>query len=206
MDKTDLKAFEKIMTSLNELYGDPAKQISDLKMELYYTALKDLTIEQLNDAVNVLFQTKTIKTWPLPAEIRQAVEGNPTDKAHVALDKLIGAVRSIGPYQSVIFDDPAIHAFVQSYGGWEEMCDKTVEEWKYIRNEFMKAYPGLSGRQDVPLKLTGIHESNNNRGGWGDHKIPAIIVGDEKKALAWTEQRAIGIMDRVLKIGKGGRA
>lgn len=190
MDKTDLKAFEKIMTSLNELYGDPSKQISDLKMELYYKALSDLSIEQLNDAVNILCQTKTIKTWPLPAEIRQAVEGNPQDKAQVAFDKLITAVRSIGSYQTVIFDDPAIHAFVQSYGGWEEICDKTVDDWKYMRNEFIRGYNGFTGRTDVPLQLTGIHDAVNRAKGWS-HRIPPSIIGDRAKALAWTEQLAL---------------
>lgn len=190
MDKTDLKAFEQIMTSLNELYGDPAKQISDLKMELYYNALKDLSIDQLNDAVNILCQTKTIKTWPLPAEIRQAVEGNPQDKAQVAFDKLITAVRSIGSYQTVIFDDPAIHAFVQSYGGWEEICDKTVDDWKYMRNEFVRGYTGFCRVNGVPLQLTGIHDAVNRAKGL-EHAIPPAIVGDTAKALEWTEKAAL---------------
>ena len=190
MDKTDLKAFEQIMTSLNELYGDPSKQISDLKMELYYKALSDLSIEQLNDAVNILCQTKTIKTWPLPAEIRQAVEGNPQDKAQVAFDKLITAVRSIGSYQTVIFDDPAIHAFVQSYGGWEEICDKTVDDWKYMRNEFVRGYTGFCRVNGVPLQLTGIHDAVNRAKGL-EHAIPPAIVGDTAKALEWTEKAAL---------------
>lgn len=196
MDKKDYKAFEKIMASLNELYGDPGKKVSDLKMELYFTALKDLSIGQLNDAVNILIQTKTMKVWPLPAEIRYTVEGNPQDKAAIAFDKLLGAVRSIGPYRTVIFDDPAIHAFIQSYGGWEDICDKTVEEWKFMRSEFVKGYAGLSKRTDVPLKLMGIHDASNARNGW-DHKTVPVIVGNEALALEWTER---------IKIGSGRKA
>lgn len=190
MENCNLKAFEQIMTSLNELFGDAGKKVSHLKMDLYYNALKDLSIEQLNDAVNILCQTKTIKTWPLPAEIRQAVEGNPQDKAQVAFDKLITAVRSIGPYQTVIFDDPAIHAFVQSYGGWEEICDKTVDDWKYMRNEFVRGYTGFCRVNGVPLQLTGIHDAVNRCKGI-DHKIPACVVGDRAKALRWTEQAVL---------------
>ena len=188
MDNSDLKAFEKIMTSLNELYGDPSKQTSDLKMELYFNALKDLSIEQLNDAVNILCQTKTMRTWPLPAEIRQAVEGNPQDKAQLAFDKLLLAVRSIGPYQTVIFDDPAIHAYIMSYGGWAEICDKTTEDWKYMRNDFVRGYSGYSRQAaTVPLQLTCIHDAVNRCKGI-DHRIPPAIIGNEAKALEWTEK------------------
>ena len=191
MENCNLKAFEQIMTSLNELFGDAGKKVSHLKMDLYYNALKDLSIEQLNDAVNILCVTKTIKTWPLPAEIRQAVEGNPTDRANVAFDKLIGAVRGIGPYRTVIFDDPAIHAFIQSYGGWEEICDKTIEDWKFMRNEFVRGYSGYARQAStVPLQLTGIHDAVNRAKGI-DYAIPPAIIGDPVKALEWTEKAAL---------------
>lgn len=186
----DLEQFQEIMTILNESFGDPAKPVSDIKMRFYFKALSDLTIDQLNDAAIILARTKTIHTFPTPAELIQAVEGNPQEKAAVAFDKLLGAVRSIGPYQTVIFDDPAIHAFVRSYGGWEEICDKTVEEWKFMRNEFIKGYNGLTGRTDVPLQLTGIHDAVNRAKGW-NHRIPPSIIGDRSKALAWTERLAL---------------
>jgi len=186
----DMEQFEQIIGVMNETFGDSSRPISDLKMNFYFKTLSDLTIEQLNDASIILANTKTIHTFPTPAEIRQAVEGNPQDKAAVAFDKLIGAVRCVGPYQTVIFDDPAIHAFIQSYGGWEEICDKTVDDWKYMRNEFIRGYNGFTGRTDVPLQLTGIHDAVNRAKGWS-HRIPPSIIGDRAKALAWTEQLAL---------------
>ena len=183
MENCNLRAFEQIMTSLNELFGDAGKKVSHLKMDLYYNALKDLSIEQLNDAVNILCQTKTIKTWPLPAEIRQAVEGNPQDAANRAFDELLGAVRSIGPYQSVSFADRAIHVFIESYGGWEEICDKTTDEWKFMRNEFVKGYAGYVRRAGTAvLSLAGIHESQNRLNGYR-HETGLALVGGERKVL-----------------------
>jgi len=202
MTLDDMERFEEIMGMMNETFGDPAKPVSDIKMRFYFKALSDMTIEQLNDAVIILARTKTIHTFPTPAEIIQAVEGNPQEKAAVAFDKLLGAVRSVGPYQTVIFDDPAIHVFVQSYGGWEEICDKTVEEWKFMRNEFIKGYNGYTGRTDVPLQLTGIHDAVNRAKGY-DHKIPPCIVGDPAKALAWTERAAISRGRMAPAIGRG---
>lgn len=190
MTLDDMERFEEIMGMMNETFGDPGKPVSDIKMRFYFKALSDFTIDQLNDAAIILARTKVIHTFPTPAEIIQAVEGNPQEKAAVAFDKLIGAVRSIGPYQTVVFDDSAIHAFVQSYGGWEEICDKTVEEWKYMRNEFLKGYHGFTGRTDVPLQLTGIHDAVNRAKGY-DHQIPPCIVGDPAKALVWTERAAL---------------
>jgi hypothetical protein len=182
----DMERFQEIMTVLNEVFGDPNKPASDIKMRFYFRALSDLSIEQLNDAAIILANTKTIHTFPIPAEIRQAVEGNPTDKANAAFDKLLGAVRRIGPHQTVVFDDPAIHVFVKSYGGWEEICDKTVEEWKFMRNEFVKGYSGYSRRRlEAPPRLTGIHDATN-RGLGIDHTIQAAIIGSPEKALEWT--------------------
>jgi len=198
----DMEQFEQIIGILNETFGNPDRPVSDIKMRFYFKALSDLSIDQLNDASIILANTKTIHTFPIPAEIRQAVEGNPHDQAQLAFDKLIDAIRSIGPYRTVIFDDPAIHAFVQSYGGWEDICDKTVDEMKFMRNEFIKGYPGLNRRTDVPLQLTGIHDGNNNRGGW-DHKIPPAIVGDRTRALAWTEPAALSRGKTPLSIGGG---
>lgn len=187
----DMEQFQEIMTVLNESFGDINRPVSDIKMRFYFKALSDLTIDQLNDAAIILANTKVIHTFPTPAEIRQAVEGNPHDQGQIAFDKLITAVRSIGPYQTVIFDDPAIHAFIQSYGGWEEICDKTVEDWKYMRNEFVKGYTGFQRIYDVPLQLTGIHDAANRCKGI-DHCIPPSIVGDRAKAIAWTERAALG--------------
>lgn len=183
MTDKDAKRFAEIMSVLNEVFGDQGKQISDLKMEFYFRALSDLSIEQINDATILLANTKTIHTFPTPAEIRQAIEGNPHDKANVAFDKLLNAVRTIGPYRSIAFDDPAIHVFVDSYGGWEEICDRTVEDWKYMRNEFVRGYSGYAMRANsAPLRLTGIHESNNRLNGY-DHHSPVALVGEQKKAL-----------------------
>jgi hypothetical protein len=187
MKPDDLEDFAEIMAVLNETFGDSSRSVSDIKMRFYFRVLSDLTIGELEDATVMLAQTKTIHTFPTPAEIGQAVEGNPHDKAVLAFDKLIDAVRTIGPYKTVIFDDPAIHAYVMSYGGWEEICDKTIEDWKYMRLEFLKFHAVHTRRPlDVPLTLTGIHEATNRLKGL-DHPALPSIVGDKERALEWTK-------------------
>lgn len=187
MTKHDLKAFEKIMASLNEIYGDPSKPVSDLKMELYFSSLKDLTIEYLNRAVNILCNTKVIKTFPLPAEIREAALGNSEDQAEEAFEILIGTIKSVGPYRSVEFQDGIIGRVVSEMGGWEAVNDWAEDDRKWNRKNFCDLYRSFARRGigHEPVKCIGISENYNI-----DNK------GKFKKPLA-----EYGVSDEPVRIG-----
>lgn len=163
MKKNDVRAFAQVMTALNEVFGDPAKSVTDLKNELYFSALQDLTIEQLNKAVNVLCNRKTIKTFPLPAEIRDAAIGNLNDMAEAAFEVMWDTVKRVGSYYSVEFQDGVIAQVVALMGGWEKVC-KLEGEMKWIRKEFCDIYSSLirRGASHEPQKCIGIAEGHNS--------------------------------------------
>ncbi len=151
------------MTVLNEIYGDPSKSISAFKMELYFNTLMNLTIDELNHAVIVLSRTKKIKTFPLPAEIIEAAVGNAEDEAESAFEALLEAIRAIGPYRSVEFQDGIIGRVVKEMGGWETVCDWYEDDLKWNRKNFCDLYRSFvrRGVSREPVKCIGISENYN---------------------------------------------
>lgn len=188
MTSHDIEAFAEIMTIINETFGDSNKPVSDIKMKFYFKALADLDISELNTAAIVLANTKTIKTFPTPAEIRNAVHGKPEDQAQIAWAKFLWAVRTHGGHATVVFDDPVIHAIVEREGGWIKVTEKTTDEMKWFGKDFLKIYAAYvpeMKRMSVPEKLVGIYEADNS-GAFDDHVPLPVVVGDERKALGWT--------------------
>lgn len=191
MNKGDFKKFEQIMGGINEVYGDPSKQVSELKMDLYWNSLKDLTIDHLNRAVNMLMNTKVIKTFPLPAEIREAALGNLDDKAEAAFEVFWGTVQNLGAYQSVVFQDGIIGRVVTELGGWEKACHPE-EESKWYRKTFCDLYKSFERRGvgHEPMKVLGIAEGYNEAH-VGSFNKPIeqyqlgkpVVVGEQEKTL-----------------------
>jgi hypothetical protein len=162
MTKDDLERFSQIMAVINEVFGNPDRPISDLKMDFYFQTLSDLTIEQLNSAAINLANNKTITVFPTPGQIREAVFGEKGTRAVRAFDQLISTVRKHGAYKTVAFEDKAIMAAIERLGGWIKLCDATTDEWKWIEKDFYKIYQVYEGKDiDAPASLPGIHEQGN---------------------------------------------
>lgn len=166
-------------------------ELSIGKIQFYFELLTDLEMSDLKKALNLIANTG--KFFPKPVEIREVIQGKPEDKAVVAVEKIQGALRGVGGYQSVIFDDPIIHVVIQNYGGWAKLSDITSEEWKWVKKDFEKAYRiyvnRASSLAQIPATLPGIHETINSAKGmpWPEEK--AVMIGDEQKALKWTEHK-----------------
>ncbi len=54
--------------------------------------------------------------------------GSTQDAALAAWSKVDRAVREVGPYQSVAFDDALIHRVLFEMGGWIPLGSKTEDE------------------------------------------------------------------------------
>jgi len=174
--------FMQYFTGLCERYD---KQATVALCDIYYMALEDLNDEQLKKSVSNVLRSREYSSMPSPAELRgEDIEND----ALLALDKMEKAIERYGLYRSVRFDDPVIHMVVRSMGGWPAICRKEGEEgedWTWRRKEFVKLYRAfaMSPRAECPVTLIGLAESENNG-------LPMVhIVGDGKKALAWTEGR-----------------
>lgn len=200
MSELDKRLFEEYMTGLCEMYD---KEASKALMRLYYAVLRHLPPEQFKKGVETLLMRKTFNKMPLPAEILEAVGGKPEDAALLALHKLEKAMQDYGAYESVMFDDPVIHAVVERVDwngerGWIGLCHMPLDELKWWKKDFPKAYAAYQGQVKTVTPMLGIHDSHN-MGTVKDYSPKVRLIGDKAKikALSAPESKEIELADEL---------
>lgn len=151
MTESDRAEFGKILFGLGEIYGEA---LSAPRIDAYFAALSDLTIEQVDVAVTILMRSS--KFFPRPAEIIDAARGNVEDQANRAWATFLDAAADAG-YASVRFFDPATAYAVDAvFGGWIKAGELLAAGWvdsagrhqggctdemlAHYRNHFIKQY------------------------------------------------------------------
>lgn len=181
MKDTDLKRFSSVMTALSDYY---AKPISEGVIRLYWEGLLQYDIDAVERAFAQHLQNPDSGQWmPKIADVVKMLAGTTIDKAKKAWAKVDRAVRQVGGYQSVVFDDPLIHRVLHDMGGWVPLGMKDEKEWPFVAREFETRYRGyaMTGETpDYPPVLIGMSEAQNSRHG---HKIdPPLLIGNEADA------------------------
>lgn len=183
MIRKDVEKFSVLMAALSEAFSQP---VSPQKIEIYFRALQDLDIREIEDACWYIINTRTTSTFPKIAEIRQAVSGQLEDQALMACLAVERAMQEVGAYQSVVFDDPVIHLVIDAFpGGWPGICSMPFEEWKFKRKEFIELYKtfkrGGGGNRRPPPKLCGIIEQTNFQRGLEEHIPEPVRISTGRK-------------------------
>ena len=184
MDNHNL--FKGYMTALGEIHS---KEITDVIKDIYWKSLKDFSDESCENAFKRAIAE--LKFFPKPAELIEFASGKSgsiDDIAMVEADKVINAMRHVGAYKSVMFDDPVTSAVInQGYGGWIKICNERMEDDnKWFRIEFIKIYKAYAARGvKYTGKLIGIHEDSNLQLGYDKEVQDPILIGDfdNKKLL-----------------------
>ena len=172
--------------------------------KFWLAALDSFAFEDIKNAFNRFIQTES--RMPQPADILKIIRGSGEGKALAALMKVEKAMDEHGAYATVVFDDPAIHATIQSLGGWVKACRQTEYEFAWWKKEFRERYAhfdqyGLP--PDLPAQLSGIFDLANLP--LGEKTRKPVVIGDYEKAIAWVAKRkkanapALDIRDRALK-------
>ena len=159
MKKEDEKQFSKIMAGLQEVYT-PEKPISTAKLEIYWMAFQDWTIEQFQAACQALLQTKTISTFPLPGEIRAASQEK--DRALEAWLLARNAISICTNTASVIFSDAVIHSVIEAMGGWPKFCWIQDDELPFRQKDFLEYYKFFASKQRHPAFVQGAYQARDN--------------------------------------------
>ena len=181
METPDMLAFAQVMAGLGELYGKP---VSEGLTDLYWLALKRFDIKAIRQAVNSHINNPDAGQFmPKPANIVRHLEGNANTKALHAWSKANHAIRHVGQYETLVFDDFLIHAVIHDMGGWIELCKATEKELPFRGREFEKRYESYLLHKPVkyPKQLTGLVDLTNVASGF-KAKSP-ILIGDEQRAL-----------------------
>ncbi len=183
MQQCDFDDFVDILQVVGEQYS---KKLSDGVIALYWQGLQDFDLNAVRDALGRhLRNTDTGQYMPKIADIIKMLRGSTLDSALNAWAKVDKAVRRVGPYESVAFDDPIIHRVLHDMGGWISLGEKSDDEWPFVAREFENRYRGFASLGvaiEYPAKLIGLSEAHNAKGGF---KVAApMLIGDSTRAQA----------------------
>lgn len=194
MQQSDFEEFSQVVNAAAELYGKP---MSPMVLALWWGALKPYDLAAVREGLSRHMQNPdTGQFMPKPADVIKFIGGTTQDGALIAWAKADRALRTVGTYQSVTFDDPTINAVLQDMGGWISLGTKTEDEWPFVAKEFENRYRGyrLRGEFEYPKWLPGIAEAHNAQN--AQRIAPPVLIGDEKLAkqvlLGGTNKQRIG--------------
>ena len=183
MQSSDFDGFSDVIGAVFELY---AKPVSEFATQIWWEALKPFDLPAVRLALSRHVQNPDTGQFPpKPADVIRMLGGTTQDSALRAWAKVDKAVRQVGTYASVAFDDALIHRVLHDMGGWVGLGQKTEDEWPFVAREFENRYRGYAmrgERPDYPPVLIGLSEADNATRG---HKPDgARLIGDADKARA----------------------
>lgn len=162
----------------------PTGDMSKEKINIYYLALSNLTVDQLNSAFISMVRNRVYKNFPQVAEIIQyathTTESELDDRIVLAKQMLKNTIVRYGSYGSVEFKDKGIHAVIDALDGWQKMCSMSSDELeKFLTFEFAKIYKAYT-RHNYPVTqyYIGVHDAAN-----GTNNINLIDYCDMGKGL-----------------------
>ncbi|MBX9267227.1 DUF6475 domain-containing protein [Chromobacterium violaceum] len=166
MQQNDYGSFVDMLQAVAELYGKP---LTIPAIAIYWNALKHLDLAVFREAMNRhVTSPDNGQFMPKPADLIRMTAGSSQDKALQAWHKVDKALRHVGTYRSVVFDDPLIHRALAEMGGWIALGTKTEDEWPFVARDFESRYRAFAGRQEVPEYppvMIGQFEADNRKAG-----------------------------------------
>lgn len=180
MQVSERDNFVKVLLGLADLYG---RGISDIVIRFYWQALEIYPWVDVAEAMKLHTEDPDAGQFmPKPADIIRIIKGNGQSQSLQAWTKVERAIRQVGPYRSVVFDDVIIHAVMEEMGGWLKLCNVSHKELPFVAREFQTRYTAYKHQapNDYPAKLIGISEHQNLIQGLPTE--PLVLIGDVEKA------------------------
>lgn len=189
MQPSDRKNFVTLITGIADYYS---KELSMTSIGLYWEGLKHYDYPAIERALWQHTQNPDSGQFmPKIADVTKVLQGRTEDQAQLAWSKVDGAVRRIGVWADVAFDDPIIHRVLHDMGGWVRINSFEDENWPFVAKEFVTRYRGfrISGQvPEYPKYLLGTASTYNTVEG-----------------LAKPYVRMVGNQAAVLQVINGGR-
>lgn len=181
MKSNDFEKFGEMLVAVGDLYG---KSMSEMSIGLYFNALKEYDLSAVRQAFDRYVKNPDSGQFmPKPADLIRMMQGTSLDASMAAWAKVDKAVRQIGTYTSVVFDDPLIHRAIADIGGWVKLGQKTEDEWPFVARDFQNVYKGYAHRNEIPdydPVLMGITDCYNSAEGYG--KQGPRLIGNAEQA------------------------
>lgn len=180
-----MQASEKarLIEVLGGVYDFYDRELSKFAVQVWLQSCDGYDIEQVTKALSAhLMDPDRGQFMPKPADIVRQLHGTQVDRSLIAWGKALDAIRRVGAYASVVFDDGAIHAAIEDMGGWSKFCRSTTDELPFLQKRFCDLHRTYSSRPDLPYpaRLIGEHEAINAHG--GKEVAAPMLVGDAARA------------------------
>lgn len=197
MNDQDKVEFAKVWTAAYQMYS---KEATKPVLSMAFNSLRNYSIEDIRRGLSAHMRNPDTGQYaPKPADVIKHIGGNSQSAAGEAWAKVDYAVRCVGPWRSVVFDDPKIHAALERLGGWQKVANTDGKEYPHLQNHFLKLYQGFTVQPPAtfPCKLIGTAEHENSlsdsftRG--RQLEEPALIGNPEKARSVYQGGSAQGV-------------
>ncbi len=182
MNTHDFEAFRDVLHGVHDFYE---RQPSSFAVDVWWEALRPYDLKAVTRAFSLhTVNPDTGQFMPKPADIVRMIAGRTQDSALQAWSKVDRAVRTVGVYESVVFDDALIHRVLEDMGGWIALGMKGEDEWPFIAKEFEGRYRAYALRKECGeyhRVLIGVNEAQNARSGF--KSMPPLLLGNEQQCL-----------------------
>lgn len=180
MKEQDKREF---VTLLGDVMAFYRQDVSPFAVSVWWQACAPFDIEQVRKALTAhAMDPDRGQFAPKPADLVRQLQGTKTDRALVAWGKVHEAMGRVGAYQSVVFDDPAIHAAIDDMGGWPNVCRLPTDDLSHTQRRFCELHRAYAGRGEFahPPVLVGVHEAENRAA--GRRVAQPLLIGNAEKA------------------------
>lgn len=189
MHTTDRQFFADLLTNVMAYYG---KDTSAFLLDVFWGGLTAHAFEDVQRAFELHARNPDNGQFaPRLADITKLLEGSTQTQGMRAWSKVERAVRSVGAYRSVVFDDPLIHAVVAEMGGWASLCRSNDGDLPFKARDFERRYAAYRLRRELPAfppRLIGESEADNRLNGRMDYDVQPVLIGDPARATRVLER------------------
>lgn len=167
MREDEKAAFAELLGQVMGVYRQP---VSEFLIGVWWETCKAFELDAVRRAFSAYVRSPDSTAFaPRPSDITKILEGTSSERAAVAWIKVDRAIRTIGHYASMRFDDPLIHRVIEDMGGWVRLASTpTVDELNFVRIEFGKRYTALAARgqayDPVPYLIGATEQYNAAHG------------------------------------------
>lgn len=179
MTETDWHKFVELMQGADEVTTGSRR--TDTALKLMFAALKQYDIRDIGKAILACIETHKYSTALKPADIIEKIAGRQEDRSAIAWRLFLSACDRHGYYDSVTFNDPAMHYTIQQLGGWlklsQEYMNMTDRERAMREKGWREMYEiGLrvADETNTAASLPGFFEIDNRSRGF-QNAIPTPV-------------------------------
>lgn len=188
LQASDRAAFADMLAAVAGIYG---RDLTEQTLAIYWGALAAYDLAAVRQALDRHVKNPDAGQFmPKPADLIRMLGGTTVDGAMRAWAQVERAIRLVGGWSDVVFDDPLIHRVIDDLGGWAKLCETKTEELPFRARDFQALYRGFAMRRErppYPPLLMG--RANTQNASQGLALEAPVCVGDPGACLQVQQQR-----------------